>query len=58
MKRRTEKEAETIRLGSTAEDLFIELFSEVFGPEKTNKAKFILIIICQKSYDVIIKLEL
>ncbi|MGF7401173.1 hypothetical protein PQ744_12395 [Thermoanaerobacterium thermosaccharolyticum] len=58
MKRRTEKETETIRLGSTAEDLFIELFLEVFGPEKTNKAKFILIIICQKSYDVIIKLEL
>ncbi|TDT46068.1 DEAD/DEAH box helicase [Fonticella tunisiensis] len=36
MKRRTEKETETIRLGSTAEDLFIELFSEVFGPEKTK----------------------
>lgn len=26
-----------IRLASRAEDKFIELFSEVFGPEKTNK---------------------
>lgn len=30
------KDDDTIRLGSAAEDLFIEIFSDVFGPEKTK----------------------
>lgn len=34
MKRKSDNES--IKLGSIAEDLFIELFSEVFGPEKTK----------------------
>lgn len=38
MKRKTDNQLdnESIKLGSVAEDLFIELFSEVFGPEKTK----------------------
>ena len=29
--------SKAIKLASSAEDKFIELFSEVFGPEKTGK---------------------
>lgn len=32
----TDKKEEKIHLGSVAEDLFIELFCEAFGPEKAN----------------------